>query len=199
MEENKLDELYSLCAKIGVFFAKSDGVYRDCEDGFLKYYLLHLSDDIKVNQDAKNKVNAALKSSYSIEEIIDESKAYLSAYSGEEREKIVEVLSVLIDKIIKVDGEEHPDELRYYEQWKEEVGKCTFRWITIPSCCYFKDIKVRPDSAKKSNVENNSLWFYENEQKEAEDFLKKLKQFVLDNYPYPNRTIWLDENWVINK
>ena len=79
------------------------------------------------------------------------------------------------------------------------MKKEDFSWITIPGCCHFKDITVHPGSAKKSNLEKDSLWFYKNEQKEAEDFLKKLKQFVLDNYPYHNRANWLDENWVINK
>lgn len=66
--------------------------------------------------------------------------------------------------------------------------------ITSSNQADFESLKLL-DSVDDANVVN-TLWFYEYERKEAEEFLKALKQTIYDNYKHRDLVSWLTKAWV---
>lgn len=73
-------------------------------------------------------------------------------------------------------------------------------WISVPHCVQLKELKVK-NNDKKVKMENldGHLWFEENEKAEAFEFLRKLKNFLKQNYKYKERAEWMTEEWVNNR
>lgn len=72
-------------------------------------------------------------------------------------------------------------------------------WISVPQCVQFKELKVNDndDKVEEENL-NGHLWFKEDEEAEAKEFLRKLKIFLKQNYKHKERAEWMTEEWVNN-
>lgn len=123
MENNVeiLNELSRLCVKTGAFFSNCDGSFEPSEREFLEYYVRNVDRNLKPTFDANTLIEEEIKNHPSFDEIISATNEFLSRFDENERTAIRGTLAVLIDKIIKVDGELHPNETKYFEMWKKEV------------------------------------------------------------------------------
>jgi hypothetical protein len=120
-EEQTMNELSRLCVKIGTFFSNCDSSFEPSEREFLEYYVRNVDRNLKPTFDANTLIEEEIKNNPSYDEIISATNEFLSRFDENERTAIKGTLAVLIDKIIKVDGEIHPNETKYFEMWKKEV------------------------------------------------------------------------------
>jgi hypothetical protein len=118
---NEKQELNLLCAKIGAFFSNCDGNFSEEEKNFLEKYLKLVDTNLTPDDNHQLSIEDVMSFNSTIEEIISETNKFLSRYEDNERIAVSGMLTALIDQIIKVDGEEHPNEIAYLEQWKKEV------------------------------------------------------------------------------
>lgn len=81
--------------------------------------------------------------------------------------------------------------IHYYTP-QNEIKPINKIWITLSNQADFESLKIS-DSVDDANV-FKTLWFYEYERKEAEDFLKAFKQIIYDNYIHIDSASWL-KNW----
>lgn len=71
-------------------------------------------------------------------------------------------------------------------------------WLSTTYQSDYHSLKVKPKSpAGEEKNMDNCLWFWDDEEGKAKDFLRNLKRFIKDNYPYPDRAKWLTEEWVL--
>jgi len=120
-QEQIMNELSKLCMKIGTFFSNCDGTFDSSEREFLEYYVQNVDSNLKPTVDAKTLIEEEIKNHPSFDGVINATNEFLSMFDDNERTAIKGTLAVLIDKIIKVDGEIHPNETKYFEMWKKEV------------------------------------------------------------------------------
>ena len=83
--------------------------------------MLHLDENLKPTFDPKLYIEEEIKKHLSIEDVIGATNDFLADFDENGRTAIRGTLAVLIDKIIKVDGEIHPNETKYFEMWKKQV------------------------------------------------------------------------------
>jgi len=71
-------------------------------------------------------------------------------------------------------------------------------WVTSSTLADFENLKIQPNDSYEAKPENceSCLWFTEDEEKEAKDFLVGMKRWILDNYPHKERLTWLNKEWV---
>ena len=120
-KEEIMNELSKLCVKIGIFFSNCDGVFSPSEREFLEYYVQNVDSNLKPTFDAKSLIENEIINHSSFDEVVSVTNEFLSRFDENEKTAIKGTLAVLIDKIIKVDGEIHPNETKYFEMWKKEV------------------------------------------------------------------------------
>lgn len=78
---------------------------------------------------------------------------------------------------------------------KDIENKCNNKiWITVSNQPDFSTLKIS-DPANDAITDNN-LWFYECERKEAEEFLRLLKQTIYYNYKHRKSAEWLTKAWI---
>ena len=120
---DKIQQMQVLCAKIGVFFANCDGVYETREQKFIENFVANLEQGegglaIEIKQIILESTNEIV----SLETIIQMTRDLLDGFNDAEQTEIKKVLSEFITKLIEVDGELHPNEIAYYNTWKEKIG-----------------------------------------------------------------------------
>ena len=120
-KEQTMNELSRLCVKIGTFFSNCDGSFDQSERDFLEYYVHNVDSNLKPTFDAKALIENEIINHSSFDEVVSATNEFLSGFDENERTAIKGTLAVLIDKIIKVDGEIHPNETKYFEMWKKQV------------------------------------------------------------------------------
>jgi hypothetical protein len=120
-EEQTMNELSRLCVKIGTFFSNCDGSFEASEREFLECYVQNVDSNLKPTFDVKALVEEETNNRSSFDEVVNATNEFLSKFDENERTAIRGTLSVLIDKIINVDGKVHPNETKYFELWKKEV------------------------------------------------------------------------------
>lgn len=69
-----------------------------------------------------------------------------------------------------------------------------YKWITVPGSCHFKELKIEDGSAEEKNM-NEELWFETREVEDAEMFVYCLRKWIVKNYPYKKRAVWLNDEW----
>lgn len=117
----KINDLSRLCVKIGTFFSNCDGNFDKSERDFLNMYVQSVRKNLNSTFDPNIYIEEEIKAHLSIENIITATNDFLAGFDENEKAAIKGTLSVLIDKIINVDGKNHPNETKFFEQWKKEV------------------------------------------------------------------------------
>ena len=112
-----------LVARTGVFFANCDGEYDKLEDKFISEFILQMiKDGIEIEDSLKELIDIKSEKC-TIDDVINSTKELLHQVNGEERTQIVDMLKDFIEKVINADGVVHPNEEKYFNQWKAEFCK----------------------------------------------------------------------------
>lgn len=112
-----------LVARTGVFFANCDGEYDKLEDKFISEFILQMiKDGIEIEDSLKELIDIKSEKC-SIDDIINSTKEFLNQVNQDERVQIVDMLKDFIEKVINTDGVVHPNEEKYFNQWKAEFCK----------------------------------------------------------------------------
>lgn len=112
-----------LVARTGVFFASCDGEYDKLEDKFISEFILQMiKDGIEIEDSLKELIDIKSEKC-SIDDVINSTKELLNQVNADERPQIVDMLKDFIEKVINADGVVHPNEEKYFNQWKSEFCK----------------------------------------------------------------------------
>ena len=120
---NIIKHIQILVARTGVFFANCDGEYDKLEDKFISGFVLQMiKDGIQIEDSLKELIDIKSEKC-TIDDVINSTKELLHQVNGEERTQIVDMLKDFIEKVINADGVVHPNEEKYFNQWKSEFCK----------------------------------------------------------------------------
>lgn len=115
------EQLAQLLIQIGLFFANCDGNYDPREMKFIQNFLRSLELNHILAPGKYNK--EALESSVSedIDNLLSDTKRFVSELNEEERKPFIDLLDGYIQGIIKADNIIDPHETYYYNMWKEHT------------------------------------------------------------------------------
>lgn len=120
---NTVKEIQIVIARTGVFFANCDGEYDKLEERFISEYVLQMiKDGIEIEESLKELIDIKSEK-ITIDDVINSTKAFLGQINEVEKPQIVGMLKDFIEKVINVDGVIHPNEEKYFNQWKSEFCK----------------------------------------------------------------------------
>ena len=120
---NLIKHTQILVARTGVFFANCDGEYDKLEDKFISEFILQMiKDGIEIEDSLKELIDIKSEKS-SIDDVINFTKEFLSQVNEDERHQVVDMLKDFIEHVINADGVIHPNEEKYFNQWKDEFCK----------------------------------------------------------------------------
>ena len=120
---NRLNEIQLLVGKIGVFFANCDGEYDKLEDKFISEFILAMiKDGIEIEDSLKELIDIKSEK-YTIDDIINSTREFLKKLTEEEKTTTIDLMIDFIEKVINADGVVHPNEEKYFNQWKSEFCK----------------------------------------------------------------------------
>ena len=120
MEQRKI-QLIKLVMELGSFFANCDGKYDVREAQFISKYIDEVSKQ-EISVYDLLKIKRTLCTSINIDYLVDETKKMLDAVEGEEKKPLLKTLSYFINGVIEADGVIHPNETKYYMEWKQKFG-----------------------------------------------------------------------------
>lgn len=118
----KLVNTIKLMAKTGLFFASCDGDYSQHERDFINAFLNSILSVGDIDESLQNEVNDSLKRSFSLEEIIQETRQLVDGFNEDERKAILLTMSAFVQKVISADERMDSQERANYAKWKEAVG-----------------------------------------------------------------------------
>ncbi|MEE0917546.1 MAG: hypothetical protein UIQ67_04485 [Bacteroidales bacterium] len=113
-------EVLLLAAKTGLFFANCDGEFDNKESKFISDYILeimHAGIDIEDTMEDLIKLKGE---KHTIEELIDYTKNFLKTLDEDDKCITLSEMKKFIENLINIDGVVHPNEEKYFEQWKAE-------------------------------------------------------------------------------
>ena len=120
---NLIKHTQILVARTGVFFANCDGEYDKLEDKFISEFILQMiKDGIEIEDSLKELIDIKSEKS-SIDDVINFTKEFLSQVNEDERHQVIDMLKDFIEHVINADGVIHPNEEKYFNQWKDEFCK----------------------------------------------------------------------------
>ena len=120
---NARKEFQILIARTGVFFANCDGNYDEFEDKFISEFILKMMEDgIEIKDSLKELIDIKSEKC-SIDDVINSTKEFLNQVNADERPQVVDLIKDFIEKLINIDEVIHPNEEKYFEQWKAEFCK----------------------------------------------------------------------------
>lgn len=65
-----------------------------------------------------------------------------------------------------------------------------YYWISMSPGSHFKNLKLKSGNAEVQNMSECIYFDYDTEKQDAEDFLDKMKQFIMANYPRAKSEKW---------
>lgn len=118
----KLVNTIKLMAKSGLFFANCDGQVSIHERDFIHNFLRSILEVGEIDETLKLDVVDTLNHTYTLDEIIRETKELVDGFNDDERKAILVTMSGFIQKVISSDGRFDPTEHGNYTQWKTALG-----------------------------------------------------------------------------
>lgn len=117
-EETKFVELL---VKIGTLFAQCDGFVDIRETQFIEFFVNDLKQKrIEIDMDSKELV-ALLHESVDFDALTKEVNLFLSQIEKTESQKIVNMISEFIDKLIKADNVIAKEEIEMLNRWNKTI------------------------------------------------------------------------------
>ncbi len=118
----KLIDTIKLTAKAGLFFASCDGDFSAKEVEFIEGFIESIEEVGEIPQELKDEVRDSLNHTYTIEEIIDDTKQLVDGFNDDERKAVLFVLRQFILKVIAADARVKEREVEYLDKWIAAVG-----------------------------------------------------------------------------
>ncbi len=119
--EKVLDTI-KLMAKTGLFFAHCDGDFGSREHDFINGFLNGILEIGDIDEGLQNEVKDSLNHTYTLDEIVEETKALVADFNDDERKAILFVISQFILKVVASDSEVAEAERENFRLWKEAFG-----------------------------------------------------------------------------
>lgn len=116
-------EFSELIVKIGVLFAKCDGVYDSREDDFIKSFSHKLIENQIINNDIEKRLEEIANEEYDFNEIASSTKTFLAQFNEVEVGKIMKTIKEFIEKLIAADSVYAPEEIDLYNRWIMEFDE----------------------------------------------------------------------------
>lgn len=156
-------EFSELIIKIGVLFAKCDGVYDSREDDFIKSFSHKLIENQIINNDIEKRLKEIANEEHDFDEIVSSTKTFLAQFNDVEVERILKTIKEFIEKLIAADSVYAPEEISLYNRWIKEFGN---NMPTLCEKCYNNNYRNcyegKPQYMKVYN-EDDCNAFLENE------------------------------------
>lgn len=122
MTMEKLKNTILLTAKAGLFFASCDGEFSNKEREFVEGYIESIEEVGEIPQELKTQLRDTLNHAYTLEGIIDETKALVEGFNDDERKAILFTLRQFIMKVIATDAHVKTKEVENFDKWVAAVG-----------------------------------------------------------------------------
>jgi len=117
-----MEKIIKLMAKSGLFFANADGKYDEKEKNFINGFVARLKQGAELTDEAQKEVEGALERTYTLDEIVDDTKTLLADFDQKEQLTIKLTLARFIKDVIAADGVEHPAEKKNFEAWVDAIA-----------------------------------------------------------------------------
>lgn len=104
-----------------LFFSKCDNDYDDREKLFVERYIKSLERNNCLEQSTKQLLANADNEQFTIQEIVAQTKDFLSKIDPKEVPSAIEELEKFIDLIINADGVLAKEEVENFNIWKSEI------------------------------------------------------------------------------
>ncbi|MBR6962553.1 MAG: AAA family ATPase [Prevotella sp.] len=120
--DKKETKLICLVSEMGSFFGKCDGAYDDSEKVFVDNYLNTLAKKHAVPQNDLIIIKQLVNENETIDDLIYKTNSFADSLNAEEQLPLKRTLSYFIYHLIRADGVLHPNEIKYYKEWKNGVN-----------------------------------------------------------------------------
>lgn len=111
-----------LAAEIGLFFAKVDNDYDEREKEFLVGYIKELEKSNPLSEEEKSLISEMSEHHFTLNEVIQDTKDLLEEYREEDRNPLLNTISVLINQVINADGKVTKEEADSFASWRKEFN-----------------------------------------------------------------------------
>lgn len=112
-----------------------DGNVDDREIKIIKDYTDQMVANEEFNPEEMNTIESSVRQKLTIDYLVDQTKILHEYASNEEKESLLYALSSYIQKVIMVDGVQHPNEVRYYKEWQNRTNELL---LSDNHFCYIK-------------------------------------------------------------
>ncbi len=120
MDKKPIEKVIKLVTKTGLFFAHADGVYDVREKKFINSFIDKLAEIGPVDE-VKAEIEGSLTKTYTLEEIVAETKDLLKDFNEPEQDVIKLTLRQFVTNVINSDYVEKKAESELFETWKKAL------------------------------------------------------------------------------
>lgn len=117
----KLADTITLMAKTGLFFANADGEYAQEEKDFIDNFIASTENIGDIGEELKAQVLDALNHTYTLDDIIQETKTLLDGFTPLEQNAIKSSLDAFVNHVINVDNKKTDAEKDNYLEWQKAI------------------------------------------------------------------------------
>lgn len=115
---NTIEKSAVLYAKTGVFFANCDGEYDEREKDFILRFVGELEKQESISEATKAAIGNVLNTPQSFADVVKDTRNLLQDFNEAEQKAILDQFNEFIKCVIDADGKLHPNEEKYFEEWK---------------------------------------------------------------------------------
>jgi hypothetical protein len=119
---DKLIAVIKLVAKTGLFFANVDGEYDTKEREFIENFIANIEEVGSIEDELKDDVKDTLNHTYTLDDIVSDTKALIDGFNDEESDAILKTLNAFVTNVIKADGKVVDEEATTYNEWRAQLG-----------------------------------------------------------------------------
>lgn len=119
---DKLIAVIKLVAKTGLFFANVDGKYDAKEREFIENFIANIEEVGSIEDELKYDVKDTLNHTYTLDDIVSDTKALIDGFNDEESDAILKTLNAFVTNVIKADGKVVDEEATTYNEWRAQLG-----------------------------------------------------------------------------
>lgn len=116
--ETREKQLVKLIIELGSFFSNCDGDYDYREAMFIDEYLAKLSTAQHIPKNELEEIKKSMNTALDIDYLIQETARMRDSVIEEEKIPLLKTLSYFINGVIAADGFIHPNETKFYTEWK---------------------------------------------------------------------------------
>ncbi len=120
--EKRKEDVIKLIIELAKFFIACDGHTDEKEIEFVEMYILELIEKGEATKKDIEAIQTGIDSELTIEYLIQQTKNLSNNVTKEDRVALLHGLSYFIYQVIVANDIIHPNESRFYTEWKEHVG-----------------------------------------------------------------------------